>query len=90
LGQAHYRFVRHIGDGASGYVVEHHRQIHGMGDGAEVLEQAFLRRPIVVRHDLQLAIGTDRLGELGQFDGLFGGVGAASGHDGHAASGLLY
>jgi hypothetical protein len=57
---------------------------NGFGNGLEVLVLAFLRGLVVVGHDLQLAVGADLLGKLGQLDGFFGGVGAATGHDGHA------
>jgi hypothetical protein len=46
------------------------RQVHRLGDGLEVLVLAFLRRLVVVGHDLQLAIGADLLGEFREFDGL--------------------
>jgi hypothetical protein len=55
-----------------------------------VLVLAFLRGLVVVGHDLQLAVGADLLGKLGQLDGFGGGVGAAAGHDGHALGGLLH
>jgi hypothetical protein len=60
------------------------------GDGLEVLVLAFLRRLVVVGHDLQLAIGADLLGEFREFDGFRGRVGAATGHDRHAPFGLLH
>ena len=55
-----------------------------------MLVLAFLRGLVVVGHDLQLRVGADLLGELGQFDGFGGGVRAATGHDGHALGGLLH
>jgi hypothetical protein len=65
LGQAQHGVVLHIGDGAAGHVVQHHRQVAGgLGNGLEVLVLAFLRRLVVVGHHLQLAIGADLLGEL--------------------------
>ncbi len=54
-----------------------------------MLELALLRRLVVVRHDLQLAVGPDAARELRQLDGFGGGVGAAAGHDGHAFGGLF-
>jgi hypothetical protein len=90
LRQAQHGVVRHIGHGAPGHVVEHHGQVaHGLGDGLEVLVLAFLRRLVVVGHDLQLRIGAHALGELGELDGFLGRIGAAAGHDGHASLGLL-
>ena len=38
---------------------------------------------------MQLAIGANAFGKLGQLDGLSGGVGATTGHDGYAAFGLF-
>ena len=55
-----------------------------------MLVLAFLRGLVVVRHDLQLAVGADLFGELGQLDGFARGVGTAAGHDGHALGGLFY
>jgi hypothetical protein len=50
---------------------------------------AFLRGLVVVGHHLQLAVGADLLGEARQLDRFGGRIGAAAGHDGHAAGGLF-
>ena len=55
-----------------------------------MLVLAFLRGLVVVGHYLELRVGADLLGELGQFDGFGSGVGTATGHDGHALGGLLH
>ena len=41
-------------------------------NGFEMLELAFLRWLVVVRHDLQLAVGTDAARKFGQLNGFFG------------------
>ncbi|MNT33319.1 hypothetical protein D3C72_1692410 [compost metagenome] len=90
LRQAQHGVVRHIGDGAAGHVVQHHGQVaDGFGDGLEVLVLALLRGLVVVGNDLELRVGADALGELGELDGFLGRVRAAAGHHGHAAPGLL-
>ena len=87
--QAQHGVVNHVGHASARYVVQHHRQFHRLGDGFKVLVQALLRRLVVVRHHLQMAIGADLAREFGQFDGFGCGVGAAAGHDRHAALGLF-
>ena len=90
LSKPKHGVMRHIGDGAARYVVEHNGQIaDGFGDGPEVPVLAFLRRLVVVGNDLQLRIGANASGELGELDGFFGRIGAAASHDRHAAFGLL-
>ena len=80
----------HIGHRSTRYVVQNDWQIgHRFCDGFEVLVQALLSWLVVIRHNLQLAIGANAFGKLGQLDGLSGGVGAATGHDGYAAFGLF-
>ena len=91
LRQAQHGVVGHIGHGAAGHVVKHRGQVaHRFGDGLEMLVLALLCGLVVVGHHLQLAVGTDALGKLGQLDGFLGGIGAAAGHDGHTFGGLLY
>jgi hypothetical protein len=54
---------------AAGHVVQHHGQVaRGLGNRLEVLVLALLRGLVVVGHDLQLAVGADLLGVLGQLD----------------------
>ena len=76
--------------GASGDVVEHDRQVGGLGDGAEVVEQADLAGLVVVGAHQQDAVDADLGGLLGQLDGVGGGVGAdARDHGGAVADGLV-
>ena len=91
LRQPQHGFVLQIGHGAARHVVEQHGQIAArhVGDGAKVRVDAFLRGLVVVRHDLQLAVGAHFARVAGQGDGLGGGVGPAAGHDGHAAGHVL-
>ena len=55
----------------------------------EVLEDAFLRRLVVVGHDRQRAVGADLQRIARQLDGLARGVPAGAGHDGHAPLRML-
>ena len=73
----------HIGHGATGYVIEHHRQIDGFRNRFKMEVLAFLRGLVVVRDDLQLAVSADIFGETGKLDSLGCGVCTATGHDGH-------
>ena len=57
-------------------VVEHHRQVGGVGDRGEVAEQAGLRRPVVVRGHDQQAVDAEPLGRPRLLDGVRGVVGA--------------
>ena len=66
--------------GADGDVVEHHRQLGGLGDRAEVPQQPGLGGSVVVRGDDQHAVDPGRLGGLEQLERLAGGVGADTGH----------
>jgi len=50
---------------------------------------AFLGRLVVIRHHLQLAVGANLFGKAGQLYGFCGGIGAATGHHGDTAFGLL-
>ena len=47
-------------------VVEHHRQVGGVGDRGEVPEQAGLRGPVVVRRDDEQAVHAEPLGRRGR------------------------
>ena len=67
--------------GAARDVVEHHRQVGGVGDGGEVRDQPGLRRLVVVRRDDQQAVRARLCGRLGQLDGVRGVVGADAGDD---------
>ena len=89
VGQADHGVVRHIGHRAAGHVVQHHGQIYRLGNRLEMLVLAFLRGFVVVGHHLQLAVGADFFGKVGQLNGFFGGIGAAAGHHRHAASALF-
>ncbi len=72
--------------GASGDVVEHHRHVGALDDGAEVVEHARLAGLVVVGGDEQQPVGAELLGLPGQLDGVCGGVGADAGdHDGSLA-----
>mmetsp|Transcript_57662 Transcript_57662/g.135746 ORF Transcript_57662/g.135746 Transcript_57662/m.135746 type:complete len:208 (+) Transcript_57662:1182-1805(+) len=88
-GTTQRRLGQHVRNGPAGHVVEHHRDVHGLGDRLEVLVNAFLRRLVVVGHDGQRAVRTDGLGIAAQFDGLGGRIGAGACQDGDAALGML-
>ena len=59
LRQAQHGLGLHVGDGAPGHVVEHHRDVDRLGDRLEVAVDAFLRRLVVVGHDRERAVGAD-------------------------------
>ena len=67
-------------------VVEHHRQVGGVGDRGEVPEQAGLRRPVVVRRDDEQAVHAEPLGRPRLLDRVRGVVGADAGDDGRAVA----
>ena len=62
-------------------VVEHDRKIGGVGDGAEMCDEAGLRRPRVVRGDHQQAVRTHGGGRFRQVHAVRGVVGADAGDD---------
>ncbi len=84
LRQAQHGLVGHVRHGAAGHVVQDDRQVDRFGDLAEMPVHAFLRRPVVVRHDLQRRVGAGFLRIAGQFDRLDGRVAAGAGDDGNA------
>ncbi len=91
LRQAQHGVVQHVAHRAAGHVVQHDGKVaRGFGNRLEVLVLAFLCGLVVVGHHLQLAVGTHAACELGQFNGLGGGVGTTARHDGHALGGLLH
>ena len=70
--------------GADGDVVEHDGQVaRGLGHHPEVLEDARLRRPVVVRRHHEHAVEAALGGPLRQGDGVRGVVGPGPGHDRH-------
>src|SRR5581483_7754426 len=88
FGETEDGFRQQVGAGAAGDVVEEDGQLDGFGDGAEVLELAFLSGLVVV------GVGGEDAGEavdarelFGVGDGLVGGVVRGSGEDGDAAGG---
>ena len=89
FGQTQHGFDRHIGHRATRHVVQNDRQIHRLGHLAEVQVHPFLRRLVVVRHDLEGGIGAHLLGIGRQLDGLGRGVAAGTRNDGDALVGLL-
>ena len=90
LGQPHHGFMGHVRDRTARYVVQHHRQVNRFGDCLEVLVLAFLRRLVVIGHDLQLTIGAHAFGEPGQLNRLGRRVCTAARHHGDAAASLLH
>src|SRR5690606_29066190 len=74
----------------AGDVVEHDREVGGVGDGAEVRDQRSLLRLRVVRSDRQDPVRSRRGGPFGQLDRLGGVVRAGTGDDlGTLADGLF-
>ena len=59
--------------------VKHDGQSRRACDGAEMLEQTFLRRLVVIRRDLERTVRADVLGALRQINRLFGRVRAGAG-----------
>ena len=90
LRQPQHGVVGHIGNAATGHVVQHHRQVHRFRDGLEVLVLAFLRGFVVVGNDLQVAVGTHLARKSGEVYCLRGGVGTAARHHRHAAFCLFH
>ena len=90
LGQAQGGLDRHVCHGPAWHVVEHHRQVHRLEDGLEVLVDAFLRGLVVVRHHRQAAVRADLLRKAGELDGLAGGVAAGARHHGHPPANVVY
>ena len=84
-GEATDRLGLQVTSRALWYVVEHHRQVHVVGDGREVPVQAFLRRPVVVRRDLKRSVRTSRTSGPRHFERLAGVVGAGARDHGHPA-----
>ena len=73
-----------------GTLVEQDRQRRRLGHGGEVLEQALLRRLVVVGHDRKHGIGADRLRRSGSAIHRLGGrVRAGAGDHRHALVGDL-
>ncbi len=68
LRQPQRGFGTQIGHGTSRHVVQNDRQVDCFGDLAKVLVQAFLRRLVVVRHNLQRRVRTHLLRMPRQFD----------------------
>ncbi len=59
---------RDLGGGAARHVVQHHRDVGGADDGAEVLQHAGLAGLGVVRRDEQQPVGAELGGLLGELD----------------------
>ena len=63
--------MRHIRHASARHVVKHGRQVaHSFGNRLEVQVLALLGGLVVIRNDLQLAVGADLFGKPGQLDGL--------------------
>ncbi len=90
LGQARQGLVGDVDAGATGHVVDEHRQLNGVVDRLVVLIHALLAGAIVVRRHHQGRVGADGLGVAGQLDGLVGRVAARAGDHRHAAGGGLH
>ena len=78
-----------IDNGAAGDTVENDRNANGAGNGGEMLEQPLLIGLVVIGHDREHRIGASRLGELGQRNGLGGGIGTSTRDNRHALIGDL-
>src|SRR5262249_7801247 len=65
------------------------RRAHAAGDVLEVAEQAVLRRPVVVRRDVEEGVGPGLARALAELDRLRRGVGAGAGDDGDPAARLF-
>ena len=89
-GHTSLRGGQNVGAGTTGHVVDEHGDGHFVVDGLEMLEDAFLRRLVVVGGDEQDGIGADALGVLGKADGFDGIIGTRTGDDGHAALDLIH
>ena len=92
----HHRILdRHdvgmIGQGPEGFdldpsrgptrdVVEHDRQVGGVGDGPEMSDETFLTGPVVVRRHCQDSVAAGFGGAAAQMHGLGGVVRAGAGH----------
>jgi hypothetical protein len=87
--QAHQRRGADPDAGPPGDVVDHHRQVSGVGDGAEVSDKPLGGGLVVVGGDDEQAVGA-RFGRvLGQVDAVGGVVGADAGqHSRAVADGL--
>ena len=81
LGQPDDRLGLDVLAGAAGDVVDAMRQAGFLGEHAEVVVKAFLRRLVVVGGDLQGGVGADFFGELRQAEGFGRAVRAGAGHD---------
>jgi len=73
-----------------GMLVKHDGQPRCMRDGAEMLEQSFLRRFVVIRRDLERTVRADILGPLRQINRLFRRVRAGAGNDFDFAAGKCH
>ena len=89
LRQAQHGVVLQVGDRPARNVVKDHRDVHRLGDLAEVPVQPLLRRFVVVRHDRKAGGGASFLRRLRQFNRLSGGIAAGSGDHRDAALGVL-
>ena len=79
-----------LGAGATGDVVEHHRDVGGPADLGEVVQDAGLAGLVVVRRDEQQPVGADLGRLLGELDRVGRGVGADAGDHGRpVAHGVL-
>ena len=76
LGEAQHGGGLDGGAGADRDVVHHHRQPAGVGDGAEVAQQPFLRRLVVVGGHREDGVRAGLLGGVRQLDAVVGVVGA--------------
>ena len=73
------RLGRHLAAGATGDVVDEHRQVGRRGDGPEVRLESRLRRAVVVRRHRQDGVDAGLGRPTGLLDGGRGGVGAGAG-----------
>src|SRR5471032_1354893 len=80
-GQAHDGICQHVASRTAWHVVEDLRNVHGFGDGLDVLIQPFLRRLVVVRRDQQTCVRASALGVVRQFDRFARRIGARARDD---------
>ena len=73
--------------GATGDVVDHHGQVRGGGDGAEVGLEAGLRRTVVVRRHDEQAVDAGGGRPLAELAGVAGVVAAGAGDERHVDGG---
>src|SRR5207302_4436609 len=83
-GELDHRLRLDVDDDAARDVVHDDRTVAGVGNGAEVLDDAALGRLVVVGRDDEEPVDADVVRFAGQVDGMGGGVGPGVGDNGAA------